>query len=222
MPHFVSDKYTSFFKELAPNNSKDWFDINRERYLKDIKKPFEEIVNAVLEPLQKTGEIPFEMQVKECIFRINKDIRFSKDKQPYKLHCSAAISKEGKKDFIHPALYFEIGPEFLGVYSGIYNPEKEHLEKIRVYLSQHYSDFTSIISKKKFIETFGEVRGAKNKIAPKELKPFVVDCPYILNKQFYIVHQAAIERFEKTDVSSYILDKFKIAKDFNAFLSKAL
>lgn len=222
MPHFVSDKYTSFFKELAPNNSKDWFDINRERYLKDIKKPFEEIVKAVLEPLQKAGEIPLEMQVKECIFRINKDIRFSKDKQPYKLHCSAAISKEGKKDFIHPALYFEIGPEFLGVYSGIYNPEKEHLEKIRFYLSQHYSDFITIISNKKFIETFGEVRGEKNKIVPKDLKPFVADCPFILNKQFFLLHQVEIEKFEKTDVSSYILEKYNIAKDFNAFLSNAL
>src|SRR5690606_4197407 len=96
MAYFTSD-FIEFFKELAANNNKEWFDENRERYQKNVKIPFEKFVAALMAELKKddpelTGD------PKKAIFRINRDIRFAKDKTPYKLNRSAAISKYGKKD----------------------------------------------------------------------------------------------------------------------------
>ena len=81
--HFTPD-FLNFFMELAPNNNKDWFDNNRDRYKKSVKEPFENFVEKLIKEMKKSEEI-MDGRPSDFIFRINKDIRFSKDKSPYKL-----------------------------------------------------------------------------------------------------------------------------------------
>lgn len=219
--HFTPD-FLNFFIELAPNNNKDWFDINRDRYKKSVKEPFETFVEKLIVELRKTEDLPKDLKASDCIFRINKDIRFSKDKSPYKLQATAAISKGGKKDMVNPGVYFELGPEHLGIYTGIYMPEKEQLNQIRHYIAKNNTEFEKIISDKKLIQIYGEVKGEKSKILPPDLKPFAVKQPLVFNKQFYLVHTTSPEIIVEKDVLKYIVDTYKAAKKFNEFMYKGL
>lgn len=217
----LNKAYIDFFIELSQNNNKDWFDINRVRYEKDVKTPFIELVDSLILELKEQEDLN-NINAKDCIFRINKDIRFSKDKQPYKLQMAASLCKNGKKDMLNPGLYFEIGPEFLNIYTGIYMPEKEDLHQIRTFISENIAHFNTIISESKFKKNFGNVRGEKNKILPANLKKTAQEHPILLNKQFYIMHQIEIEKLFDIDIKNYILEIYKTAYPFNSFLKKAL
>lgn len=222
MPTYFTPDFLNFFIELAPNNNKDWFDINRDRYKKSVKEPFEAFVEKLIVELRKTEDLPKDLKASDCIFRINKDIRFSKDKSPYKLQATASISKGGKKDFVNPGLYIELGPEHLGIYTGVYLPDKEVINKVRHHIVAHLTQFESIINDKKFKATYGEVQGEKAKLLPPELKPIAVSQPLIFNKQFYLVHQNEPDMIVEKDVLKYIIDTYKVAKNFNQFIYQVI
>ncbi len=214
---YFTEAYLHFFMELAANNHKDWFDQNRSRYQTDVKARFEVFVGDLIAALKKDEELG-DLKASDCIFRINKDIRFSKDKTPYKLQMSALIKKGGKKQMSEAGLYIEIGPEFLGIYTGSYMPEKEQLIKIREKIAAEPKAFEKIINAKAFKESFGEVRGEKSKILPKELKEAAKGQELIYNKQFYLMHQVDAEKILDNDLLSYVVNHFKSAAQFNRFL----
>lgn len=218
MPSFLNEVFRKFFIELAKNNHKDWFDLNRERYYDDVKKPFEAIVNELISQLRKTEDLG-QIEAKDCIFRINRDIRFSKDKTPYKQHLSAAISKYGKKDFENPGFYFEIGAEHINIYSGIYQPSKISLNAIRNYISNNHSELDKIIGNPKFKATFGSIKGDKAKRLPSEINN---SHPLLFNKQFYIHHQIDTHTLIDKDIVEYLISIFKTAQPINNFLKKAV
>jgi uncharacterized protein (TIGR02453 family) len=221
MSNYFTPDYLNFFIELAPNNNKDWFDKNRERYRKSVKEPFEIFVENLVKELKKTEEI-MEGRPSDFIFRVNKDIRFSKDKSPYKLQMSAAVGKGGKKDMVNPGLYVELGPEHLGIYTGIYMPDKDQMHRLRHHIASNSKRFEVILNDKNFKATFGEVKGEKSKLLPPELKAAAVKQPLIFNKQFYLHHTAEPEIIVEKDVLKYIIDQYKHAKAFNNFLKEIL
>lgn len=221
MAIYFTPDFLHFFMELAPNNNKDWFDNNRDRYKKSVKEPFENFVEKLIKEMKKTEDI-MDGRPSDFIFRINKDIRFSKDKSPYKLQMSAAISKGGKKDMVNIGVYFELGPEHLGIYTGIYMPDKEQIDRIRRHIAKNAKKFESIINEKHFKATFGEVRGEKAKLLPSDLKLAATQQPLIYNKQFYLQHTAEPEIIVEKDVLKYITDKYKNAKAFNDFIKEVL
>ena len=96
MAYFTKD-FIDFFKELAANNKKEWFDSNRQRYEKSVKQPFAEFVQEMIDRIQPDGPAVY-ISTKDAIFRINRDIRFSNDKTPYKTYMAALVSAKGKKD----------------------------------------------------------------------------------------------------------------------------
>ena len=105
MADFTKD-YLDFFIELAGNNNKDWFDINRKRYEQSVKKPFYAFVQRLIDHFALSYPAFKELTASECVFRINRDIRFSKDKSPYKMMCSAVIAPNGKKIESHSRCLF--------------------------------------------------------------------------------------------------------------------
>ncbi|MDP2174969.1 MAG: DUF2461 domain-containing protein [Bacteroidota bacterium] len=217
----INKNYIDFFIELSQNNHKEWFDKNRSRYESEVKIPFTDLVNSLISELKEQEKL-LDITAKDCVFRINKDVRFSKDKQPYKLQMGASICRNGKKDMENPGLYFEIGPEFLKIYTGVYMPDKNSLERIRIYISKNIEIFNKIISENQFLSNFEAVKGEKNKILPKHLKELSFNHPILFNKQFYIIHQIETENIIKLDIKQYILDIYKTAYEFNSFLRKAL
>ncbi|AOW20181.1 DUF2461 domain-containing protein [Urechidicola croceus] len=220
MKYFTSD-YLQFFKELAGNNNKEWFDKNRKRYETSVREPFKVFVDTLINEISKDDS---EVQIthKEAIFRINRDIRFAKDKTPYKLNNSAIISKTGRKDKVYPGIYIELGPEKLGIYGGVFSPDTNQIEKIRNYISKNQTQFEKLISSKGFKNTYGEIKGTKAKRIPKEYKEIGEEQPLIYNKQWYYFIHLSPEIIESDDLMGTIVSNAKIAKGLREFFKNAL
>lgn len=221
MTYFKSD-FNSFFKELAANNHKDWFDENRERYHENIKKPFEDFVGALMIELQK-DDPHISGDPRKTVFRINRDIRFSKDKTPYKLNRAAFISRYGRKAGGYPGLYIHLGPEKVMIGGGVYNPNKQELQTLREYIMNHKQDFNKAINDPIFLEVFGEIKGAENKRLPsKELTEAAKAEPLIYKKQFFYSADFPPEIVTDDLLVEFIAEKHREAKPVIDFLQKAL
>lgn len=217
---YFTEEYLNFFMELASNNHKDWFDTNKKRYQNIVKTPFETLIQDIIEKQKKPLSLG-ELSTSECIFRINKDVRFSKDKTPYKIQMSALIAKGGKKNMYDPGLYIEIGPEFINIYTGFYMPEKEQLHTLRSKVAANPKKLEAILNKKDFINAFGEVKGEKSKVLPVDIKALAKAHPLVYNKQFYLLHQADATLILNPGLLEYINRIFGISADFNRFLSNS-
>lgn len=183
MRYFTED-FSEFFKELAANNNTEWFHANKERYEKSVKEPFENFVGTVIEEIAKLDP-EYRSSPKECIFRLHRDVRFSKDKSSYKLFSSAVISPMGRKDKSIPGLYLKLSPEDMWIMGGCYDPSKIQLQKIRTAISENPKAFRDLIENPGFKERFGDLKGEVNKRIPKEFQEVFKLEPLIANKQFY-------------------------------------
>lgn len=220
MKYFTED-YLIFFKELAPNNNKEWFDTNRKRYETVVREPFKIFITDLIHELNRQ-EPEIRIEAKQAIFRINRDIRFSKDKTPYKLNNSAIISKLGRKDKSYPGLYIELSPENLGIYGGIYMADTNQIKKIRTKIANNLDYFSDIISAADFEKKYVRIKGEKHKRVPKEFAEIVIEQPLIMNKQWY--HNAFLppELITSDGLLHTILDYNRTALPLKNFLIDAL
>lgn len=221
MKYFDPD-FLNFFIELAANNHKDWFDENRKRYEKSVKKPFENFIDALILEIQK-DDASVQIKAKDAIFRINKDIRFSKDKTPYKMDRTAAISPKGRKDHSYPGFYVSLGPEKLMVGGGAYSMPPETLLKLRNHIMSHPIDFENCISDKKFKSTYGGLKGEENKRLPsKELMEASKDQPLLLRKQFYYMADSSPDIIVSDQLMDHCMKQYDAGKKMKTFLRSAM
>ncbi len=221
MAHFSKD-FNQFFIELAANNHKDWFDDNRKRYEQNIKKPFEVFVIDLIAALA-VNEPEMNVDPKKTIFRINRDIRFSKDKTPYKLNRSAGISKYGKKDGAYPGMYIQMGPENVGIAGGAFQPDKDQLNTIRLAIMANPKKFRKAIEHPDFINVFGELRGADNKrLSNKDMMAAAANEPLLLKKQLYYWAEFPPEMVMDQNLIPFLVEKHVASKDYRDFLKAAL
>jgi uncharacterized protein (TIGR02453 family) len=219
--HSLSPEFFEFFIELSANNCKGWFDANRSRYEKQVKTPFEALVSALLTAFAHEEQSSIQVRPGDCIFRINRDIRFSKDKTPYKLNRSAIISAEGKKSLGPDGFYFEAGPENCAFYAGYYMPGKEELMKIRRHVAHNPDGWSKIITQPEFTDLFGQVLGEKQKRLPAELAAIKHAPAEIYNTQFYIRHAMEPEVFIEQDPVKVLMRLWRAASKLTKFLSDA-
>ncbi len=216
-------KYIEFFIELAKNNHKDWFDAHKKTYEQEVKKPFYELTQQVIEQLKKINP-HFDIAVKDAVFRINRDVRFSKDKSPYKLHMAAYLSTTHKKDWNNPdGIYFQVSPEGVMVGGGLYMPNKEVIHAIRLAMMNHPNDFNKIITQKKFRKWLGEIEGKKNKIIPPEFKVAAQKQPLIYNNQFYYWKEyPGNKNITRADLAEFITEHYNVSLPFIYFAKQAI
>ncbi|MDQ6757373.1 MAG: DUF2461 domain-containing protein [Bacteroidota bacterium] len=145
-----------FLKSLSKNNNKVWFDAHRNEYL-DTKKDFQNFVSILIKKTSQFDSDVKELQVKDCVFRINRDIRFSKNKTPYKTNMGASINRGGKKS-IYAGYYFHAEPggkSFVG--GGLWMPMSPELKKIRQEIDYCFVEFKSIVQNKNFVTTYKQL-----------------------------------------------------------------
>lgn len=138
-----------FLKELKRNNNKAWFDNHKARYL-SAKNDFENFVTEIIATIAAFDDDIKDLQAKNCTFRINRDIRFSKDKTPYKTNMGASFNRGGKKS-IFAGYYFHMEPggkSFVG--GGLWMPEPIALKKLRQEIDYCFPEFLKIISNSSF------------------------------------------------------------------------
>ena len=218
---YFTDDFLAFFKDLADNNNRDWFAANKKRYETSVKKPFEYFVSDLIKSVSKLNK-NINIAPSEAIFRINRDIRFSKDKTPYKLNSSAAIADGGRKNVASPGLYVELGPEKLALAGGIYMPDKEQLESIRSFIARDPKKLLKLLNDKKFASTWGDLQGEKNKIISPEFKAAAADCPYIFNKQFYFWTERKPSIITTDKLLPTIMEYYTLAIPLSKYLSEAV
>lgn len=220
MKYFTSD-FLLFLKELEVNNHKDWFQANKERYHSGVEKPFYHFIEDLLKELETLMPIHF-VTARDCIFRIYRDTRFSKDKTPYKTHMAAMISPKGRKDKTTPGMYVQVSTQDVRIYSGCLELNTQQLAKIRAYMLEHLEDFKQLISDEKFQSTFGEIRGEKYQRIPEPFAAVSTNMPLILNKSFYYFKKYAPETALMDDLLDILLSDYKNCQPLNLFFSNAL
>jgi uncharacterized protein (TIGR02453 family) len=208
-----------FLNSIKSNNNRDWFIANRPLYVES-KNNFEsfvqEIINKtiVFEPIMKG------LEAKSCVFRINRDIRFSNDKSPYKSHFGAFIVQGGKKNGDKFAgYYFHIEPGNSIIAGGAYTPPTPWLTGIREKISEKPDEFIEIINAKDFIKYFGKIEGEKLKTAPKG---FLSDHPHIellKLKSYLVINEVSDKIVVGNDFSDHVLKVFKAMKPLNDYLN---
>jgi uncharacterized protein (TIGR02453 family) len=213
--------YISFFKELSHNNTTDWFNAHKKDYEKDVRKPFEAFVSRlILDMNALTPEI--DIVSSEAIFRINKDIRFSADKTPYKTEMSAVISKKGKKGNPCPGLYISMGAEQVTIASGLKILEKEELIEVRHHLANQSERFYAIIHEPKFRQTFGEIQGETVKRIPEEFKEAAAHHPILYHTSFLAMTKLPATEITQPDFVDKIMDLYQTTLPFAQFMREAI
>jgi uncharacterized protein (TIGR02453 family) len=216
MKYFTPD-FLQFFKDLAANNNKEWFDVNRKRYETVVKKAMEAFVVDALKEIYKSVDL----KPGECIFRINRDIRFSKDKTPYKLHTSAVISNTGKKAEEVGGIYVELGPEKLALGGGAYQPDKDMLMDIRDAIVAKPKEWQRALNDATFKKYWTEIQWERNKVLPSEYKSLVKEIPTIANKQFFYWTELSPSLIVSDKLMETVLEHYRAATPVRQFLERA-
>lgn len=220
MSYFTSN-FIEFFKELSKNNHKEWFDQNRKRYEEHVKKPFHAFVDEMIRRINE-DDPSVQILPKDAIFRINRDIRFSKDKSPYKTNVSALISAGGKKDKTFPGIYLELSAEGMRIYGGAHMLDKEQLNNVRETIAENPEGFIAVINDRQFKDKFGGIRGEKNKRVPKEFAEAAEKQPFILNKEFYYFVKLPVKTITSPGLADVTMEYYYAGKPVNHFLKKAM
>lgn len=222
MTYFTQD-YADFFKELAANNHKDWFHANKKRYQKSVKEPFETFVADLIQAVQERHDPELDLTPKEAIFRINRDIRFAKDKSPYKLNRSAVISRGGRLEKQVPGFYLQFGVEELWLGGGAYQPDKPYLQRLRQYMADHPEQVSDLLAQPAFVQYYHHIQGETNKRLPKEFKEAHEQQPLIANKQYYYMatYQDAEAHLLRDDLLEWTLAHYQAALPWQHFLTDA-
>lgn len=218
--HF-NKAYIDYFDQLSKNNSKEWFNENKKWYELAVREPFKALIEELLAKIQAIDSGIY-MESKDAMFRINRDLRFSDDKTPYKTHMAAGFSKGGRKSQ-YAGYYLQIGLHHIVVGGGLPYIEKDVLRKIRIEIGYSIEEFQHIINNPQFKSYFGFVHGESQKEIPQSFSGIYENNPVIANKQFYYGALYDTESWLfKEELPDFILGHFKVGFDFNQFLIKAI
>ncbi|MDN3669666.1 DUF2461 domain-containing protein [Echinicola jeungdonensis] len=209
-----------FLEELAENNSKEWMDAHRDWY-QNARSEFLELVEALLIEMVKLEPGLEPLKAKDCVFRQNRDIRFSSNKAPYKINMAALFAVEGKKSNM-PGYYLHIQPGESFLAGGIWMPPPEVLKKIRQEIDYSGEEMLRIINEPSIHKRFGEIQGERLKTSPRD---YNADHPYIdllRLKSFIFTHTLSDKDITSQGLIGKIIDDFMLLKPFQDFLVKAV
>ncbi len=218
---YFKPAFLKFFKELSKNNTTVWFNENRKTYEKEVKEPFSVFVEEMIQRIRKY-EPDIKIKAPDAIMRINKDIRFSKDKTPYNTYVAANISIYGKKDKSYPGFYFQLSHENIKIFGGAYLIETPALQILRTNIAKDLKNFAVVYNDKNFKQKFGAIQGEKNKRVPEEFQNIAINEPLILNKQFYYSAEIKPDILTKNELPDKLMEYFTAGKKLNDFLRSAL
>lgn len=148
-------KTLAFLRKVKKNNNTEWMRVHKEEYLA-ARKEFEFLVQEVIVRLSQWDERFSYLEPKQCIFRFNRDIRFSDNKNPYKENFAAFFGIGGKKSTL-PGYYLSVSPKEIFAGGGLWQPESDKLLSIRRYIADHGDELHQILKNKKFVTTFGSL-----------------------------------------------------------------
>jgi len=181
-----SNRAFAFFRGLKRNNNREWYEAHKEEYEEHVKLPMQLLVASLRNPFAQVAP-EFELNPKRSIFRIYRDVRFSRDKTPYKTHIAAHFVLRGMpKGFLGSGYYLHIEPDECFVGGGIYMPDSDQLKKIRKMIAARGEEFLSIVNRRSFVKRFGKISGERLQRMPKGYEEGHPMEEWLKFKQFFV------------------------------------
>lgn len=205
-----------FLTDLAHNNSKPWFAANRARY-EAAHAAFADLIAEIIarfEPVEDLGALTPDA----CLFRIHRDVRFSKDKSPYKANFGALIGRDGRRS-TGRSYYIHLAPDgsFLG--GGLHQPTPDQLAHIRQHILSDSAPLRTIVSAPDFVRCFGGLEGESLKSAPQGYDRSHPDIDLLRRKQFLAIHPLTPAALSSADPAGYMIDVFAVMKPFVTYIA---
>ncbi len=218
----ISRQTIAFLRQLKQNNNKEWFDANRKEAYEAAKQNFLQFINSLIENIIKFDEDISGLEVKETLFRINRDIRFSKDKSPYKTNFGSSINKGGKKSITAGYyLHMEPGNKSFAA-GGSWQPQPEQLNAIRQEIDYNFADFKKIISVTSFKSRLEFEEADKLKTVPKGYASDNAAIDYFKYRSFIVSKMYPDSEVISDNFLNDLTSTFKAMKPFISFLNRAI
>jgi uncharacterized protein (TIGR02453 family) len=210
-----------FLEELAANNNREWFQANKKRY-DTAKESVANFMKAILNEVQSFDNSIIGIEPKDCIFRINRDVRFSNDKSPYKTNIGGFMAKGGRKA-MNAGYYLHIEPGKSFLAGGIYMPPPDKLKLIRNEIYFNPENFKKIIAAPDFKKYFKEIWDEeKLKNPPKDFPKDYPDIDLLKYKNYTVIHSLTDNQLQKADFLNYSVKVFKAMYPLNDYMNKAI
>lgn len=208
----------AYLNDLAANNDKTWFQANKKRYEKEFKAPNRALVDAVNEELGAIAP-QWVTPAGKALNRINRDIRFSKDKTPYNTHVWAGFHREGAAKGSSAGYYFGFDPTgSVGIGCGAWMPPKPYIDNLRAHVAEHHGELRQILD----AAGIDELNGEKYKRVPK---PYPADHPaaeWLKHKGFHHGWHTDFARVTDPDLVDIIASRLVALKPLVDFLDRGL
>ena len=210
-----------FLSQLEENNNREWFQRNKKQY-DEAKSEVESFVNSIIPGLAKFDEAVKYVEAKDCMFRIFRDVRFGKDKSPYKINMGAWITRSGRKS-PGPGYYIHLQPGGSFLAAGVYMPEPDQLKKIRNEIYYNVTEFKSILNEKNLKKYNASLlENDKVKMAPRDFPKDFPEIDLLKYKHYTLSYPVADEMVASEHFNEIVLRSFKTMHPFNMFLRRAL
>jgi len=220
MKNLIHPETLNFLSTLEINNNREWFNENKQLYLQ-AKENVENVVNEIISGVSEFDKSVERLEAKNCIFRIYKDTRFSKDKTPYKTNIGASLVEKGPKTLNHAGYYVHLEPGKSFLAGGVYMTEPKNLKAIREKISSEGKDFLKILNKKSFKDHL-ELRGDRLVKVPQGFDKENPMGDYLKFKQFTVFHPLSDEAVLDENFVKNTVKVFKEIYPFNQFLNDAI
>ncbi|PKP53312.1 MAG: TIGR02453 family protein [Bacteroidetes bacterium HGW-Bacteroidetes-1] len=216
----MSNQILHFLSELSERNEKTWFEGHRSEY-EHARNELISIVEAVVAGISTFDSSIGNPSPKKCIFRQYRDVRFSKNKLPYKTNMAAYIAPGGKSS-PQAGYYLHLEPEKSFAGGGIYSPTPDILKAIRSEIYYNGEEFNTLINKKDFKNIFGEMMQEKLKRPPKGFPASFPFIELIKYKHFVVSRPFLTDAISLPEIQQFAIETFKEMYDFNQFLNRAI
>ncbi len=213
----------NFLKDLNKNNNKEWFEKNRKQY-ENAKENFIQFAQELIIGFGKIDASIAHLEPKKSVFRINRDVRFSKDKSPYKTNMGLFLSKSGK-NATHAGYYFHLQPGACFIGGGLYMPMPDKLAKVRQEIDYNWTEFNKIITNKKFVSNFKELDKSKEFTLSRPPKGYNLENPaieYLKMKTWIAGKKMSDEEFTDKKVLRNLVSCFEAIKPTIDFFNRAI
>lgn len=219
----VAEESLQFLEDLKANNNREWFQENKKRY-DAFKKDYHQLVTSFLDAMKPLDPALEMLEVKKCTFRINRDIRFSKDKSPYKSHLGIWLSS-GSKGYNRSGYYVHLEKGASFVAGGFYAPEADDLKKVRKEIAFFHEDLEEILNEKQFKKVFGGFDRNEKSTLKNPPRGYDKEHPAIellKLKSFEALQRIDISEALDKDFVSTTVKKLILLKPLNEFINRAL
>lgn len=211
----------AFLTQLKENNHKLWFQDNKKDYETFVKEPFKQIVTEIVQNLIPHTHLSAHVKVSEYIFRIYRDVRFTKNKQPFKTFLGAYLDHEGTQSD-KAGYYIHIEPNNSFIACGLYEPNAEQLKKIRQEIVYEQEQWNCILSNSHLVQHWGQIHeGTRYKKIPKDVAQYPELSNYTTLKQFLLWKAIPDEIVTSKKYVEYCTEHFLSAVPFVNFLRTA-